>query len=80
MIVKEKIIYLDDCRVALKIFIDDVNKFSVLDDETEDSNLSRSFNDCYKITKLMKMAYDAGKNGEEIIFITEETENSDDDD
>lgn len=74
MKVKENIILYDDGRVALEIFIDDVKKFSVCDDEPEDSNLSRSFNDCYNVTNLMQLAYLAGKNGEDFVLTTEEIE------
>ncbi len=35
------------------------------DGEPEDANINRDFNDVYSITDLMKMAYDAGKNGED---------------
>jgi hypothetical protein len=38
---------------------------SFCDGEPEDANLNRDFNDCYKIIKLMKEAYEAGKNGED---------------
>ena len=39
-------------------------KFNVSDGEPEDANLSRDFSDCFIIDNLMKLAYDAGKNGE----------------
>ena len=57
-----------DYRDCLEIYIDGKQVFRVLDDEPEDSNLSRSFGDCYKITELMRKAYEAGKNGESIEF------------
>lgn len=64
-----------DFRQELIIEIDGEKVFNVLDDEPEDSNLSRSFSDCWNIESLMKKAYLAGKNGEE--FITEDIEIND---
>ena len=55
----------DDYRQTLTIEVDGKGIFGVGDGEPEDSNLSRDFSDCFSITDLMKMAYDAGKNGEE---------------
>jgi hypothetical protein len=60
----------NDYRSFLSILINDKKVFSVTDNEPEDSNLSRSFSDCYSIVDLMEKAYLAGKNGEE--FIVEE--------
>ncbi len=77
MEVKENIITYED-GTKLEIFIDDIKKFSVNDRYRPDNTLSDSFNNCYKITKLMKMAYEAGKNGEEF-SLTCENENEDDD-
>ena len=61
-----------DYRQSLTIKIDGKRVFSVGDNEPEDSNLSRCFNDCYKVADLMKLAYEAGKRGEE--FSVEEKE------
>jgi hypothetical protein len=61
-----------DYRDKMTIEVDGKDVFEVYDGEPEDSNLGRDFSDCFKIPKLMKMAYDAGKNGEEIEFISEE--------
>lgn len=74
MEIKENIITYDDGRIALEIFIDDVKKFSVCDDEPEDGNLSRSFSDCYKITELLEAAFSAGQCGEAFDLTTEEIE------
>lgn len=52
-------------RDYLEVFIDGKLVFKVQDDEPEDSNLSRSFSDCYSVPKLLEMAYKAGKNGED---------------
>ena len=38
------------------------------DGEPEDNTLSRNFGDCYIITDLVRMAYEAGKNGEEFEY------------
>ncbi len=65
-IVKRNEKYLEryDYRNFLRIEINDKKEFEVMDGEPEDSNLSRDFNDCLKIIDLMKMAFNAGKNGE----------------
>jgi len=55
-------------RDKLEIYIDDDIVFSVEDDEPEDSTLCRSFSDCFGIIELMKLAYHAGKSGEELII------------
>jgi len=52
----------------IEIYIDGKYKFGVYDGEPEDNNLSRNFNNCWRIPKLMREAYKAGKNGEEFIF------------
>ena len=54
-----------DYRDAMEILIDGESKFSVHDGEPEDNSLGRNFNDCWKIADLLKMAFEAGKNGEE---------------
>lgn len=65
MKIVEKITIDDDYRQTLTIEVDGKGIFGVGDGEPEDSNLSRDFSDCLRITDLMKMAYDAGKNGED---------------
>ena len=57
-----------DYRDILEIYINGKREFIVGDGEPEDSNLSRDFNDCWKVTDLMRQAYDAGKNGEEFML------------
>ena len=37
-------------------------------DSPEDNHLHRNFKDCYRITELMRLAYEAGKDGEEFIL------------
>ena len=61
-----------DNIVWLDININDKHVFCIGEDEPEDMTFGRTLNDCLKITNLLKMAYDAGKNGEE--FILEELE------
>jgi len=64
-----------DYRDAYEIEIDGKTVFSVHDGEPEDNSLGRNFNDCYRITSLLKRAYEAGKNGEE--FTIEATDLTD---
>ena len=54
-----------DYRNVLEIFVDGKRVFSVSDGEPEDATLSRDFNDCWKVGDLMKMAYEAGRTGED---------------
>ena len=61
-----------DYRNYLAIKVNGKQEVRFLDGEPEDSNLGRDFSGCYDIVKLMKMAYDAGKAGEE--FEVEEVE------
>lgn len=52
---------------SLEIVLDDKTKFSVCSgDSPEDNNLMRNFSDCYDIPELLRKAYLAGKNGEEL--------------
>ena len=48
----------------LEIKVNGKSEFCVSSGEPEDANLNRDFNDCYKITNLMKVAWEAGKAGE----------------
>lgn len=50
----------------------DETRLYFADGEPEDNNLSRNFSDVYSIPKLLKKAYNAGKNGEK--FEIEEKE------
>ena len=63
------------CCRSLK-FVSDKNRLSFHDGEPEDNNLGRNFNSCYSIDRLIREAYEAGKNGEELII--EEVEELDD--
>lgn len=60
-----------DFRRRLVIKIDGKIVFEVRDGEPEDSNLYRDFRDCFKITDLMKRAWEAGKVGEKFNLTTE---------
>jgi hypothetical protein len=60
-----------DYRDAMVIYIDGKQVFSVRDDEPEDSNLGRSFSDCYGIGELLERAYDAGVKGEGFSLVNE---------
>lgn len=42
------------------------------DGEIEDNNMSRNFSDIFLIKDLIKIAYNAGKNGEELEIIEKE--------
>ncbi len=58
----------NDYQDCLEIKVNGKRRFRVHDGELEDGNLARDFNDCFKITELMKEAFDSGKNGENIEF------------
>ena len=55
-----------DYSYFIDIFIDEKQVFAVHDGEPEDNNLSRNFSDCWNIHKLIKKAFEAGKNNEEL--------------
>lgn len=59
---------------ALEIKINGKSEFKAHDGEIEDNNLCRNFSDCFKVPKLMKMAYEAGKNGEKFEMVNEDVE------
>ncbi len=63
--------YEDECN-KIEIFVNGKKMFYVIDGEPEDRLLCRDFSDCYEITTLMQLAYNAGKNGEEFILTCEE--------
>lgn len=64
---------LDDYRDKITILL--VNNkgeqldLRFIDGEHEDNTLARNFGDCYIITDLVRMAYEAGKNGEEFEYV-----------
>ncbi len=59
----------NDFKDALEIHIDGEKKFEVWDGEVEDANLGRDFADCFNIPTLMRLAYEAGKKGEEFSLV-----------
>lgn len=54
-----------DGRDSIEIKIDGVRKFIVRDGEPEDATLRRDFKHCYSVVNLMKLAFEAGKRGED---------------
>jgi hypothetical protein len=58
----------NDWRSSFEVKIDGEKFLSVYDDDPEDSNLSRSFNDVYKIPELLEKVVQAVRDGEKIIF------------
>lgn len=63
-----------DYRDAYEIKINGKRVFKARDGEPEDNSLGRDFSDIYNIPDLMKIAYEAGKNGEEFEIEYEETD------
>ena len=49
----------------LRIYVNGENIFSVQDGEMKNNYLNKNFNDCWKITDLMQLAYEAGIRHEE---------------
>ena len=58
-----------DYRDAIEIYVNGKCVFDVGDGEPEDNNLARNFNDCLSIPDMMRIAFDAGKNGEEFTLL-----------
>lgn len=59
----------DELRRAFKITVKtekDKKQLSFMEGEPEDANLGRDFADIVDIDNLVKMAYEAGKNGESL--------------
>jgi hypothetical protein len=65
MKIKSIIREMSDERMGIEIRIDGETVFDVWEDEPEDMNLSRTLKDCLKVPDLLKLAYEAGKNGED---------------
>jgi hypothetical protein len=55
----------DDYREYFAIKVNGKREVSFCDGEPEDNNMHRNFSQIGSISRLMKMAYDAGKNGED---------------
>lgn len=60
--------YCSELDIVIKLNGEVVKTFNFCDGEPEDNNMSRNFNDVYKIIDALSLAYEAGKNGEEISF------------
>lgn len=54
----------NDYRGSLEIEVNGEKMFNFQDGEPEDANLGRDFNDCFNIVRAMKLAWQAGKDGE----------------
>ena len=61
----EKEIERRDYRDAIEITIDGKRVLSFWDGEPEDATLSRDFDDCWQIAKIIEQAFNAGLAGEE---------------
>ena len=65
----------NDYRQSFKIFVNDKVEISANDyGEPEDNSLGRDLNFVYNIVPLMKMAFEAGKNGEELEITDEKVD------
>ena len=60
-----------DWRCHYHIEVNGKSKASFTDGEPEDANMGRDFNDIFSIIGLMRMAYEAGKNGEDFEYESE---------
>lgn len=61
-----------DNRGGITIRVDGKNMFSIWEGEPEDMTMGRDLNDANSVPELMRLAYEAGKRGEE--FYIEEVE------
>lgn len=65
----------DDYRDSFSIIVNGKEEINANDyGEPEDNSLGRSLNFVYKIVPLMKLAFEAGKNGEELEITEEKVE------
>ena len=71
----DKAIEENDWLDSYSIFVDGVEKINANDyGEPEDNTLSRDLGFVYQIVPLMKLAYEAGKNGEDFEITVEEVD------
>ena len=64
-----------DYRSFLQIDIENSTiKLRFLDGEPEDANLYRDFNDVYRIINALRIAHEAGRNGEKLEIIHKEVD------
>lgn len=62
-----KVDYFEDWDYVESVTIETENTIlDFSDGDSEDNTLSRNFSDVYKIEHLIKEAYEAGKNGEDL--------------
>lgn len=62
-------------RVDIEIITDKGNKTcSIGGGEPEDMSIARDLSDIWSVPTMLKLAYEAGKNGEELEFIDEDLE------
>ena len=57
-----------DYRDKFEVYVDEVLVFNVWEDEPEDMNFGRTLSDILTIPDLLRLAFDAGKNGEEFVL------------
>ncbi|WP_186649902.1 hypothetical protein [Fluviispira vulneris] len=74
MIVNEITTECEDGSIKIEIIIDDKKMFSLKNSDLDSWSLNDNFDDCYIITHMMELAYNAGKNGEKLIITKEENE------
>jgi hypothetical protein len=63
-----------DYRDFLAVSVNGNTVMSVHDGEPEDNNLGRNFSEVHNVVKLIRLAHEAGKAGEELTFVDETTE------
>jgi hypothetical protein len=54
----------EEPEMGIMILIDGKKAFDVFEDEPEDMKFYRTLQDCLKVPDLLRLAYEAGKNGE----------------
>lgn len=70
----EVIVHKDEYETphGVEIQVDEKIEFDIHAGEPEDNTLYRNFNDCLFVHKLMKLAYEAGKRGEDFVIVETE--------
>lgn len=61
-------------NAGMELYVNGKGKISAYDGEPEDNNFNRNFSDFWCIPGLLKMAFDAGKNGEKFELTEKEME------
>ena len=57
-----------DFMDALSISVDGKEMINLSDGEPEDNTLSRNFNDVFEIPELLKLVWEAGKSGDDLVI------------